>query len=464
MCNLSTSIIVMVFMSTGIIHGLLGISISTFSERFEEDLSFHFEKPMDRCNNSGHDIVRFVKTGLEVLRDNFIVSDYVKTINLEDNKIVYISPNAFEGVPYLSCLNIRHNYIETIFENFLPSFNHTELTTLNLAHTAYKKLSNNNKNLNSLDFLDSNKTISVGPKSFLPNVKYLDISNNKLYELPAYLNSSYPRLTHLYASDNALSNSTFKRIPATTQYLYLERNRGIIEISYFPKNIYGLFLNENNFESNFGYPYQYSNLRILSLRKCNRFNEIFPYLNSRSLVELDISSNNIDYIDSKLLRNTTTLKRLSLDRNSLDSLLFLYPLDALIDLSIAYNKLVNITSNFFQNLIHLEKLNLRGNRIALIDNNAFSNLKVLEKLDLAENRLMRLPESWMKNLINLRYLNLKSNMFANIDKMYINIYSRLNNLFVENNNFTQIEMASLVNMPSTVIVHLSSINSYTCIT
>ncbi|XP_043490170.1 leucine-rich repeat-containing protein let-4-like [Polistes fuscatus] len=458
MGNLSISIIVAVFINTGIIPGLFATLISTCPEKFEEDLSFNFKEPMDKCDNPQQEIVNLFGSGLQVVRDNFISSNILKSINLENNKIVDISPNAFNAVPNLSCLNIRWNNVTNIFENFLPSFNHTVLTKLNLAHTAFK-----NEQYNYYDHHPAVLRMK-NAVPLLPNLTHLDISDNNLVEIPQYFESSFPRLTHLYLSDNRLSSSSFHHIPATTQYLYLERNSGEIYKSDIPMNVYGLFLSQNDFVCDSWRSNLYSNLRILSIQRCDNFVHIFNCFDNGKLIDLDISSNRLSDIRAGVLKNPKSLQRFSLDRNSLDSILFIASFNSLTDLSIAYNNLINITSNLFTNMQQLKKLNLRGNNIALIDKDAFTNLKSLEKLDLAENRLTTLPVSWMNTLTKLRYLNLKSNLFSSINNMYINVYSHLNNLFLGDNNITQIEMRSLKNLPSTVAVYLTSRNSQTCIT
>ncbi|XP_043489512.1 leucine-rich repeat and immunoglobulin-like domain-containing nogo receptor-interacting protein 1-B [Polistes fuscatus] len=452
MWNLSTSIIVVAFISR-IIPGLLATTISFNSINFEEDLSLNFEEPMDICNSLIHEYVNLDDMGLKVVRDNFISSNTLKSINLEANQIVNISLNAFESVPSLFCLNIRWNNLKNLFDIFLPSFNHTVLTKLNLARTAFKNVLDDFKDLDLLVF---RKEIQISSRGLLPSLTHLDISDNNLVEIPKYFESSFPRLTHLYLSDNRLSSSSFHHIPATTQYIYLERNLDNIEFTTFPSGINGLILNNNYLYWNDAPPVDlYPNLRVLSIRNCNDIVNVIQSLEKRKLFDLDISANNLDYIDSELFNNATSLQRFSLDRNCLQSLQFLTPLSSLKDLSIAYNKLIYITADYFSNLKLLTTLNLRGNNIVLFDKDAFSNLKMLQKLDLAENRLIKVPESWMYNLNELYYLNLKSNQFSTIDNMFIHSRSKLNSLYLENNNFTLIEMDSLMRLPSNVEVYLS---------
>ncbi|KAL2748227.1 protein artichoke-like [Vespula maculifrons] len=365
MWHSSTFIIHVVVISMGFIQGMFATTISFRSEEFEEDLSLNFEEPMDKCDNPKHEIVKLANMGLRVVRDNFVESVNVRSINLENNDIVDISPDAFKGVPNLSCLNFRRNNRSNILNNFIKSFNHSSLTKLNLAETLSS----------SLVFDKSQKDYSHGDnrntpsKSAFPYVTHLDISKNNLISLPNYVVSLFPHLTHLYLSDNKLDLYWKLTVPATTQVLYLERNSKSIDWSSLPRNISALFLNENYIQYN-------------------------------------------SYYESP----------------------------------------------------NLKRLNLRGNHITIISKSAFMTLKKLEKLDLAENNLTTLPVTWMNSLTELRYLNLKSNFFTSIDSMSIYGYSNLNHLFVQNNSFIQIEIKSLEKLPSTVVVHVSSINNFTCTT
>ncbi|XP_043485897.1 toll-like receptor 3 [Polistes fuscatus] len=253
MWYLSTSIIFAAIISMEIIHGLHAITISIDSRKFEEDLGFYLEEPMDKCDNQEHENVQLVNMGLEIVRENFIDSVNVKSINLENNKIVDISSNAFKAVPNLSCLNIRRNYVSTIFDKFLKSFNHTLLIKLNLAQTTLKKT------YESLDEFISNENIVASSEIYLPNVTHLDLSDNNLETFPTYIKTSFPRLTHLYLSGNNLVSLNF--IPPTTRY---------------------------------------KNLAILSVRNCTDVLYYMEYLNKGNLVDLDMSSNNIKDIGKYL--------------------------------------------------------------------------------------------------------------------------------------------------------------------
>ncbi|XP_047346176.1 leucine-rich repeat-containing protein let-4-like [Vespa velutina] len=441
----STFIIHMAIISMGFFHGVFATTISIYSKNFEEDLSLNFEEPMDKCDNSDQEIVKLVKMGINVLRENFIESANVRSINLEDNPIIDISPDAFKGVPNLTCLNLGQNTAINIFNKFLNNFYHPSLVKLNLHRALKKYIMSDYQNLRSY------RDTAIPSGSFLPHVTHLDISENNIDYLPKYLKSSFPRLTHLYLSGNRLN--ILDNIPASTRVIYLERNQDTIVMSYIPKNISALFLNEDTIRD---YISDFHNLNVLSIRNCKSYySETCRIQNCENLVDLDMSSNKIKSIYEEDFKTLKSLQRLSLDHNILSSVSFLTHLSSLTDLSIAYNNLTNITSDYFANLRNLKTLNLRGNRISIISKNAFLNLNMLKKLDLAENKLTTLPDTWMNTLTGLRYLNVQSNFFTSIENMSIYGYSNLNHLFVRNNSFILIEMKSLERLPSSVVIHVS---------
>lgn len=482
MWHSSTYIILVAIISMGIIRGIFATMMSFCPEKFEEDLSLNFEEPMDKCDNALYDIVKLDNISLRELKDNFIQSINVQSIILENNDIINISPNAFKAVPNLLCLNIRWNYQSNILNNFLNSFKHSSLEKLNLAGT----LSEDIREIPKISSEDNTERFS---ECDLPRVTHLDISVNNLEDLPYYLESSFPRLTHLYLSDNRLTSTCFNRIPASTQYLYLERNAVPINLRKLPKNISGLFLKENHLELHdisstylrFDYNFKYnlqntrnkndylvrnfeslSNLVILSVRSCKNIEFLIYNLDKcKNLVDLDMSSNRIGSLDEEKFKTLKFLQRFSLDNNSLSSLSFLIHLRSLTNLSIAYNNLTNITSDSFINLGNLKTLNLRGNRISTIEDDAFLSLKMLEKLDLSGNNLAILPPEWFINMKELHYLNLKSNLFTSLDDMYVYGLSNLHHLFLESNCLSQLEIGSFEKISSTVVVYMSPMNN-TC--
>ncbi|KAI4502105.1 hypothetical protein M0802_002787 [Mischocyttarus mexicanus] len=462
MLNLSSSFILIAVIVVEIIHGSLAGLISTHSELFEVDFSWKLGEPMDRCDKLEDGFLSLVNVGLKVVKDHFVESDTVKSMNLENNMITDISPNAFKFVPNLSCLNMRHNHIRTIFEHIILSFNPTsKMTKLNLANALFRNITHNHTDpmvLLSDEKIDESAIIK------LPFLTHLDMSSNNLTKFPSNFKFSFPNLTHLYLSDNKLHSSFLSEIPPSTQYLYLERNGYDIEIDKLPNNIHGLFFNENKVYQNVNLKGRFPNLRVLSFRKCNHYYTFVRSLDKKKLVDVDLSLNNISRLSLTYLKDATSLQRLSLDHNSIYTLYFLRSLQSLTDLSVFDNKIEYITDNSLATLNNLRKLNLRRNQIAIITESAFLKLVKLEILDLAENNLFWLPRLWMKNLTNIKYLNLNSNKFSFIEGMHIQYAnSNLHHLFFANNNFTRINMNSLRNLSHNTTIHVTLGNNSTCI-
>jgi len=81
-------------------------------------------------------------------------------------------------------------------------------------------------------------------------------------------------------------------------------------------------------------------------------------------------------------------------------------------LSIANNKLKNISSKYFTNLFELKYLNLSHNLIETIDEFSFTNLNKLIELNLDANRIKKLNGNHLYGLSNIRFLHLGNMEFS----------------------------------------------------
>ena len=96
-----------------------------------------------------------------------------------------------------------------------------------------------------------------------------------------------------------------------------------------------------------------------------------------------------------------------------------YGLEMLTELNLAENYCKNMSSDFFDTLFCLRKLNVSGNFLGSIlhpsNENAgkhFKNLTNLENIDLSENRITALAFDVFQNLKKIKYLNVSGNMIT----------------------------------------------------
>lgn len=183
--------------------------------------------------------------------------------------------------------------------------------------------------------------------------------------------------------------------------------------------------NEIEYVSNLSFS-RISKLNTLSL-KLNKIKSITEILNSLSLSDestlqlLDLSSNNIDKINVKFLRN----------------------FENLINLDLQSNKIESIGEFCLENLKNLKELRLNDNRLKIIQENTFFNLKSLFIFDLSNNRIVKIEKKSFKTLINLKYLHLDKNRLNELDSDLFENLTSLTELILNKNKLSNLRLNGL---------------------
>lgn len=154
-----------------------------------------------------HNIFRLSNVGLKRIGKDFIESDDIISVSLDDNEINDISKLAFRGMPNLRHLNLSKNKIST--EKILSFAKSDRLETL---------IINNN---------DPPETDVEVLKEFevFKSLKYLQLRNSQLGNLQVSFHLATPILNHLDLSNNSITSTTvFDNIPTTLTHLNLGRN------------------------------------------------------------------------------------------------------------------------------------------------------------------------------------------------------------------------------------------------
>jgi Leucine-rich repeat (LRR) protein len=270
-------------------------------------------------------------------------------------------------------VDFSHNDLE--LNNYSSMFNALgpTLETLKLKRT---KLQNINqipfKNVINLKYLDLSfnnlSSISNDLSEFLRNLEYLDLSSNSIYEFSLVLN----KLRYLNLEKN-LINATHDVLEG---YYLIE----VFKMAYNKLQKYPSFemrqINSNNADSFLEFYLNH-----------NQINEIkyFSFTFGKLLL-VNFDSNQISSIEKDAFLNCRSLE----------------------SLSIAQNRLRNLTENNFHFLFSLTQLNLSFNEISLIENRTFKNLNKLKSLDLNYNRLISIENDLFFGLMNLNDLFLLS--------------------------------------------------------
>lgn len=211
----------------------------------------------------------------------------------------------------------------------------------------------------------------------------IDISNLRLREIPPELfdpNINIPDLnwwemvdiTKLEASNNLLTEDAFNSNPqcdfGNISYL-LHLRMANNKLTTIPESMYSL-----------------SNLKLL-----------------------DLSSNNITFINPIRIKSLCSLISLDLSKNQIREVpIEIKSLSFMEVLNLSTNQLTTIPEGI-GNLYRLKKLYLDNNQIDSVSPYVFNNLINIEELQLFKNRLSSVPQGGFDSMKNLVYIDLHSN-------------------------------------------------------
>lgn len=243
----------------------------------------------------------------------------------------------------------------------------------------------------------------------------LDLSNNNFAIYPPQI-AKFTRLQTLHLAGNHLSQP----LPS-----YLENSRNLLTLN----------LSNNKYDTWAGTGHIYSSIKRLdlSINKINNVNEAaiseMPQLNW-----LDLSENRINNLPPKLFTSAQNLETLILSRNyfsevprfqsnTLKSLCLsccqistlradlLNGMTSLLRIDLSINQIESIPDNFASNT--LQELDLGYNGIDTLTDFTFSSLPFLKVLNLRGNDFKEIwPTSRFSSNLNLREINVKGNRWS----------------------------------------------------
>ena len=227
------------------------------------------------------------------------------------------------------------------------------------------------------------------PKTFsgLTKLCFLFVNNNQLSFLPPGLFDDLCRLSSLSLAGNRfvdVSNLSLS-LAGTGQPRWLRCGRGLARLR-------SLDLHDN---------------RLRRLR-ADGFRSL------RSLVELNLSGNEISVVDAGTFSGLVELRTLYIDANHLTAVVpaMFDGLTGLTTLDVSHNRLSDVASGTFRNLTALRSLHLHDNEIHAVRPEAWNGLNDLLELNLASNRLTVIEQSMFAGLCSLRQLDLSDNEVA----------------------------------------------------
>ncbi|XP_076107476.1 uncharacterized protein LOC143075799 [Mytilus galloprovincialis] len=243
---------------------------------------------------------------------------------------------------------------------------------------------------------------------------FLDLSNNNIYAIPNFCNSSdetfVPQLKYLSLAYNAIrkiSKESFKCLD-NLNYLIMDGNR----LRSLDNNVFALL----------------HNLMKLVIGDNQQLKIIAPFaFNSSSLQILHLYRNNFRYSKKKykekrfnpqtIFQTIPNLKEVDLSHNYLNEYAIVRELFAstrnIHKLTLASSDITTIPEELLRNMPHIESLNLQGNEIERWNESLFDNLSSMRELYLDGNNIHVINEtSFPANLLkSLNVLELSGNQY-----------------------------------------------------
>lgn len=307
----------------------------------------------------------------------------VKTFTAIRNSWYQIGKNAFKY--YANCIemNLSNNGINVIEEGAFAQLG--KLTHLNLSHNLIEDL--------VTDFL-------LVSYEYYSEVQVVDLSYNSLKELRSNVFNEAPKLTTVYLNNNHLtflSPNVFSDI-RNLKHLYLGNNMlaSLSFVSEAVKNVLTLDVSYN----------------MLSEVHSN---DTYMFL---SLQNVNMSHNNINFIESNSFSRVFDLEIIDLSNNLIESdiepLLFFNNIK-LRHLDLFNNGIKSIQDNSFIHN-HLEYLNLERNFVTGdINENTFAGVRLITSLNLPNQNITNIRTRTFEDMTNLVHLNLSGNQIITIE-------------------------------------------------
>uniref|UniRef100_A0A3B3Y0P2 Leucine rich repeat containing 32 n=2 Tax=Poecilia mexicana TaxID=48701 RepID=A0A3B3Y0P2_9TELE len=346
----------------------------------------------------------------------------LRSLDLSENKMLCFPLLPEKNV--LEFLNISRNHIQTL--NTTGSvLNLTNLYDLKFLDMSFNKLKSLPEiffsNMESLEVLNvSNNCISsfsVTSKDILHKVKVINLSHNSLQSLTFGKNSLHS-LKKLFLQGNdlaVLDQQIFQRLPSI-KYLQLQQNN--LQICNSEQNQHGLMLKEQNHQDPIG---------------CVSFSSV------NNLHFLYLSGNNLRSIPAKAFVNTP-LKLLDLSLNP--------------GLDMHKDSLFGLEDS----LVHLL---LRENNMSSL-NADLTSLKSLKHVDLSTNQLNTLP-TWNKDSA-IESLNLQNNNLVTLDQSTVLALERsLKTLYMGSNPLSCCNNLGFLHTVQHSTIVVPDIETVTCV-
>lgn len=399
--------------------------------------------------------------------------DNLETLSLKDNNILLIPASALGRLPQLGALRLDYNRIAALSGEILRSMaervsslvlarnvvrelppatfqhfrqlQHLDLTGNLLTSLAADTFSGLEGTLRTLRAPQNKITALTGTPLALAALQLLDLSDNRLMELPRDTFALLPSLVHLNLSGNplttasALPSGLLHRMPLLET---LDASRAGLralpaDLLAEANNMRAVYMSGNVIlELGDGTFVNMHNLTVVDLSH-NGMTSIKPraFVNTMGIRILKLNGNQLSSFKGEMFNTGTGLETIDLSDNELG---YLFPSafrihPRLQSVSVARNKLTFFPAELIAGLQYLEHVDLSGNALKTLDELDFARLPRLRVLDLANNQIDSVSEMSFHNSTQLQLLNLADNMIDRLGDRTFEGLVRLEQLNLEGN-------------------------------
>lgn len=375
----------------------------------------------------------------------------LETLDLSRNNIIQIHSMAFQtGVPQLSELNLADNLMGKI--PFISIGHVKSLKVLNLSNNRIEKIEDpffiGKLRLDSLHLAENNlQNLSVKAFQNFEYINFTSLSSNPLetIEPDAFVETQIKFLDLSNCLIRRLSPLSFKGLETSLEALDLSANR----LTELPEDIFldfdlikKLRLNDN----------------MLQLSPNITFNG-FRY----TIKDLNLLGEDMQYVSMEeigIMRNLRTVG-LSAVKNygSVTPSQFSDFSPSLEELNLVDSKLTSVTNNAFKFVPSISSMDLSNNRISYIEDNAFREvgnslqfLRISNALHFTE-----LPNEAFHTLTGLRTLDLSNNHIRSLALDTFHKMTRLQHLYLQDNEISSFKRGTFHSQanPGLTILDLS---------
>ncbi|XP_072380134.1 uncharacterized protein [Diabrotica undecimpunctata] len=391
--------------------------------------------------------LNWIDTDLPVLNSNKIPKIRSDTIDFSNNNLSSIPQNYFQSVQ-ASVFNLSFNNFD-VLSNKVFGVN-SAITTLDLSFSNLKKISN--------EFF-----INCCSPSYSYNV-FVNLSHNAIEELDGIC-TGIPKLKHLDLSSNRITNLSQISL-SNCSYLSrynISKNfiNGIPPETFQGVPIKTLDISENNllYIDDLTFRNLKSVIKNIFLRK-NTISTIGSksFGDFDNLKIIDLSDNKIGNIDQYAFSNLQYIDTIYLSNNAIELLeSYTFYNISVRNIHLQRNPIHYIKEKAFSNLNYLESLNLSNSAITLLENDVFFSLPAICTIDLSNNHIYFLSNYTFSD-IPVKNIYLYGNKIKKISQNAFYNLQNLGYLDFSNLEISKIDQYAFNNINSLVEVNLKNNN------